>query len=222
MNPESATKAIIAGGQPAIATTASITAKKTNYTKPEQAHEAKRKRDDAEQERQQHIEEAKKREKVLRKRLEREDAENRRQMEIEREEEDQRERAMETPRDALHRLYEPIFTAMWDMEFAALGNTNPFRIVIDASNCVDMGVGDYCDIIKKPMNLTFVQTKVKNKSYETLQEFLEDVDLIVKNALQYNHHADNPYNIAAKGFRKKFRKLAKPLVQSLTQGMTTK
>ena len=72
------------------------------------------------------------------------------------------------------------------------------------------------------MNLTFIQTKVNNKSYESLQEFLEDVDLIAKNAMQYNYQTDNPYHIAAKGFRKKFRKLAKPLVQSLTKGMATK
>jgi hypothetical protein len=176
---------------------------------------------DPEKERQQQIEEAKKREMVLRERLEREEAENKRMIEKEREEQDRRERALETPRDALHRLLEPIFTALWDMEFPLLGNINPFRMVIDASTCADMGVPDYCSIIKKPMNLTYVQTRVNGKSYETLQEFLEDVDLIVKNALLYNHEPSNPYHIAAKAFRKKFRKLAKPLVESLTKGLST-
>ncbi|KAL7547841.1 hypothetical protein ACHAWF_011121 [Thalassiosira exigua] len=190
--------------------------------KPEGVREAKRKRVDPEKERQQQIEETKNREKVLRERVEREEAEMKTQIEKEREEQDRRERALETPRDALHRLYEPIFTALWDMEFPTLGNQNPFRMVIDAENCVAMGVSDYCDVIEKPMNLTYIQRKVHDKSYETLQEFLEDVDLIVKNALRYNHHPTNPYHIAAKGFRKKFRKLAKPLVQSLTKGMSTK
>jgi hypothetical protein len=82
-----------------------------------------------------------------------------------------------------------------------------------------MGAPDYCTVIKKPMNLTYIQTKVNDKSYLTLQEFLEDVDLIVKNALLYNSHPENPYNIAAKAFRKQFKKLAKPLVQSLTKGI---
>ena len=176
---------------------------------------------DPEKEHQQQIEEAKKRERILRERLEREEAENKRMIEKEREEQERRERALETPRDALHRLLEPIFTALWDMEFPLLGNTNPFRMVIDASTCADMGVPDYCSIIKKPMNLTFVQTRVNGKSYETLQEFLEDVDLIAKNALLYNHEPSNPYHIAAKAFRKKFRKLAKPLVESLTKGLST-
>ena len=178
----------------------------------------KRKRVDPEKEREEQIEEAKKREKDLKERLALEEEEFRKECE----EEERKKKSLETPRDALHRLYEPIFTALWDMEFEALGNTNPFRIVIDANNCAQMGVPDYCNVVKKPMNMTWIQTKVNNKSYESLQEFLEDVDLVAKNALQYNHHPSNPYHIAAKGFRKKFRKLAKPLVQSLTKGMATK
>lgn len=156
----------------------------------------------------------------MRERLEREEAENKLRIEKERAERERRERAVETPKDALHRLYKPIFDALWELEFECLGGVNPFRTVIDAQNCASMGAPDYCDIIKKPMNLTYIQTKVNNKSYETLQEFLEDVDLIVRNALLYNHHPENPYNIAAKAFRKQFKKLAKPLVQSLTKGIT--
>jgi len=220
LNPDSSTKATVPDRKPGTTTPAKTTPKTT--PKPDTPREAKRKRVDPEQERQSQIEEAKKREKVLLERLEREEIETKRQIEREREDRERRERSLETPRDALHRLYEPIFAALWEIEFAALGNTNPFRMVIDASNCADMGVPDYCDVIERPMNLTFVQTKVNSKSYESLQEFLEDVDLIVKNALKYNHHPDNPYHIAAKGFQKKFRKLARPLVKSLTKGMGSK
>ena len=226
LNPESALRTIVAAEQrpgTSAACRPGIPAATANAgADPDQAAKRQRTTVDPEQERQQQIEEAKKRERVLRERLEREEAEAKRLIEKEREEQERRERALETPRDALHRLYEPIFAALWDMEFAALGNINPFRMVIDASTCADMGVPDYCSVIKRPMNLTFVQTKVNNKSYETLQEFLEDVDLIAKNALQYNHDPSNPYHIAAKGFRKKFRKLAKPLVESLTKGMSAK
>ena len=179
----------------------------------------KRKRVEQEHEKKSEIEEAKKREKELRERIETVNTENKRYMEEERAEKERRERAIETPKDALHRLYKPIFDSLWDMEFEILGNVNPFRIVIDASNCASMGAPDYCQVIEKPMNLTYIQTKVNGKSYETLQEFLEDVDLIVKNALKYNAHPENPYNIAAKTFRKQFKKLAKPLVQSLTKGI---
>ncbi|KAL3766586.1 hypothetical protein ACHAWO_008260 [Cyclotella atomus] len=179
----------------------------------------KRKREDLEAEQKQQIEDARIRELKRREQLEQEDAENKRRIAKEREEQERRERAIETPKDALHRLYKPIFDSLWDMEFEILGGVNPFRTVIDANNCAAMGAPDYCTVIKKPMNLTFIQTKVNNKSYSTLQEFLEDVDLIVKNALLYNSHPENPYNIAAKAFRKQFKKLAKPLVQSLTKGI---
>lgn len=224
MNPETASKAIIAEPKPGTPTATESTINTNAAAKPEAAviRELKRKRDDPGKERKQQIEEAKKREKVLRERIEFEEEENKRQIKEEQEAQDRKKRALETPRDALHRLIAPIFNALWDMEFPALGHTNPFRMVIDASNCREMGVPDYCDVIKKPMNLTFVQTKLNNKSYESLQEFLEDVDLIVKNALQYNSHPNNPYHIAAKGFQKKFRKLAKPLVKSLTKGMVAK
>ncbi|KAL7434805.1 hypothetical protein ACHAXM_004273 [Skeletonema potamos] len=193
----------------------------TSIGSQEEADGAKRKRADTELEQLQ-IEEAKTREKILRERIKREEAEHKRLIEKEREEEERRERALDTPRDALHRLYEPIFTALWDLEFAECGNTNPFRVVIDKNTCADMGVPDYCDVIEKPMNLTYIQNKVNKKSYETLQEFLEDVNTIVLNALKYNPDPDNPVHIAAKGLRKTFRKLAKPLVQSLTKGLASK
>ncbi|KAK1734675.1 bromodomain-containing protein [Skeletonema marinoi] len=179
----------------------------------------KRKRADTELDQQLQIEEAKKREKILRERIKREEAEHKRLIKKEREEEERRERALDTPRDALHRLYEPIYTALWDLEFPEVGNTNPFRVVIDKNTCAAMGVPDYCDVIEKPMNLTYIQNKVNKKSYDSLQEFLEDVDLIVRNALKYNPDPNNPVHIAAKGLRKTFKKVAKPLVQSLTKGL---
>ena len=113
----------------------------------EDSRDAKRKRVDSELDIQMQIQQAKKRERVLRERLEREEAENKRRIEKEREEQERRERAVETPRDALHRLYEPIFHELWEMEFAVLGGTNPFRMVIDASTCTQMGIPDYCDVI---------------------------------------------------------------------------
>eukprot|EP00957_Ditylum_brightwellii_P070714 5374707-Ditylum_brightwellii.AAC.1 len=123
----------------------------------------------------------------------------------------------ETPQQALHRLYEPIFRFLWDMEFANLHGTNPFRIVIDKSNCAGMGVPDYCDVIKKPMNLTYIQEKVDAKKYETLQEFFGDVELTVSNALLYNSDPKNEFHIAAKEMKKKFKKMAKRVIQSLQQ-----
>lgn len=204
MNPESANRKIIPDAKSSLLA--------------ESGREAKRAKPDPEMERLQKIEEAKAREISLRERVAKEEEENKRQIELEREEQQQRERALETPRDALHRLYHPIFTALWDMEFEALGGTNPFRMVIDADNCSVMGVPDYCSVIEKPMNLTFVQAKVNNKTYETLSDFLTDINLVVTNAMKYNSDPKNPYHVAAKALGKRCRKLVKPLLQSLKKG----
>mmetsp|Transcript_22112 Transcript_22112/g.44871 ORF Transcript_22112/g.44871 Transcript_22112/m.44871 type:complete len:469 (-) Transcript_22112:235-1641(-) len=180
----------------------------------------KRKYEESDTDMKQQIAQAKKRERGLRERIDRQEAENKRRLEKEREERERRERAVETPQDALHRIYEPIFKSLWDMEFSVLQDTNPFRIVINEKTSLDMGIPDYCKIIEKPMNLAYIQKKVNDKSYETLQEFVEDVDLIVTNCLKFNDHPENPYNIAAKELRKRFKKLIKPVVQSLTKGQS--
>ena len=130
---------------------------------------------------------------------------------------ERRQRMAETPKEALFRLYNPVFQILWDMEFPALGNSNPFRIVIDKDTCVQMGVPDYCKVIAKPMNLTYVQEKVENRSYLTLQEFFSDIELIISNALTYNSDPRNPYHVAALEFRKRYRKAAKRVVQSVQQ-----
>ena len=127
-------------------------------------------------------------------------------------------RMNESPQESLHRLYEPIFKVLWNMEFHNLHGTNPFRLVIDKDNCASMGVPDYCEVIQQPMNLTYIQEKVNGKNYVTLQQFFADVELLINNALVYNSDPSNEYHIAAKEFRKKYKKLAKRLIASLQQG----
>ncbi|KAL0871393.1 hypothetical protein ABMA27_005124 [Loxostege sticticalis] len=47
-------------------------------------------------------------------------------------------------------------------------------------------VTDYLDIIKQPMDLETMMTKVDMHKYNCAKEFLDDVDLICANALEYN------------------------------------
>ena len=121
----------------------------------------------------------------------------------------------ETPQQALHKFYQPIFKLLWDMEFPYLGNTNPFRMVIDRENCAAVGAPDYFDIIEKPMNLTYIQQKVDNLSYTALSGFFQDVELMLQNALLYNSDPHNPYRIAAEEMQKKYKRAAKKVVQSI-------
>jgi len=175
-----------------------------------------------ERERQRSIERAKEREKERKDALHREEEEARIAAERVKEEAERRARMAETPQQALHRLYEPIFRILWDMEFANLHGTNPFRIVIDKDNCTAMGVPDYCDIIDKPMNLTYIQEKVHNKSYVSLKEFFGDVELMISNALKYNSDPNNAFHVAAKEIKKKYKKMAKKVVLKLQQAQQHK
>lgn len=122
-----------------------------------------------------------------------------------------------TPQHALHRLYYPIFRKLWDMEFPYLGNTNPFRVVIDRSNCAQMGAPDYFQVIQKPMNLTYIQDKVDKLEYMTFKEFRDDVELMIKNALAYNTAATNPYRQAAQELRKLYAKLLKKVLAAVSK-----
>ncbi|KAM9724009.1 ATPase family AAA domain-containing protein 2 isoform 2-T2 [Menidia menidia] len=51
-------------------------------------------------------------------------------------------------------------------------------------------VPDYAEVIKKPMDLSTVLSKIDLHQYKTVKEFLRDVDLIWQNALEYNPDRD--------------------------------
>ena len=182
--------------------------------KEKERYEAKE-REIEDRERQRTIEKARERERERELSRKKAEEEERTRIQKEKEEELRRQRLAETPQQALHRLYEPIFRSLWDMEFANLHGTNPFRLVIDKNNCADMGVPDYCDIITTPMNLTYIQEKVEAKSYESLELFFGDVELLISNALLYNSDPSNEFHIAAKELKRKYKKLAKKVVQML-------
>jgi len=51
-------------------------------------------------------------------------------------------------------------------------------------------VPDYYEIIKNPMDLSSMMTKIDLHKYQTVQQFLQDIDLICSNALEYNPDRD--------------------------------
>uniref|UniRef100_A0A4W3HVJ4 ATPase family AAA domain-containing protein 2 n=1 Tax=Callorhinchus milii TaxID=7868 RepID=A0A4W3HVJ4_CALMI len=51
-------------------------------------------------------------------------------------------------------------------------------------------VSDYLEVIKQPMDLSTIMTKIDNHQYETVQHFLTDISLICSNALEYNPDKD--------------------------------
>ncbi|KAK2502271.1 hypothetical protein MC885_020053 [Smutsia gigantea] len=51
-------------------------------------------------------------------------------------------------------------------------------------------VSDYLEVIKEPMDLSTVITKIDKHNYLTTKDFLKDIDLICSNALEYNPDKD--------------------------------
>ncbi|XP_044147284.1 ATPase family AAA domain-containing protein 2B isoform X1 [Bufo gargarizans] len=47
-------------------------------------------------------------------------------------------------------------------------------------------VSDYLEVIREPMDLSTIMTKIDKHHYMTVRDFLTDVDLICSNALEYN------------------------------------
>lgn len=51
-------------------------------------------------------------------------------------------------------------------------------------------MSDYLEVIRQPMDLSTVMTKIDTQKYLTAKDFLVDIDLICSNALEYNPDKD--------------------------------
>lgn len=72
------------------------------------------------------------------------------------------------------------------------------------------GLSDYPEVIKKPMDLGTVTTKLESGEYSNVEKFAADVRLVWKNALVYNQPGSEIYITAEKlsqAFEKKMSKL---------------
>ena len=73
-----------------------------------------------------------------------------------------------------------------DKIFAVLEADNQAYDFLEPVDYVGLGILDYPQIIKTPMDLGTVKTKLKDNKYKTFQEFLSDIDLIWTNCKTYN------------------------------------
>ncbi|XP_041929378.1 bromodomain adjacent to zinc finger domain protein 1A isoform X1 [Alosa sapidissima] len=62
----------------------------------------------------------------------------------------------------------------------------PFKKLVSRTQ-----VPDYYDIIKKPIALSIIREKVNNCEYKTASEYIEDVELMFTNCLEYNPRTTN-------------------------------
>lgn len=56
----------------------------------------------------------------------------------------------------------------------------------------------YSSVVREPIALCTIRTRLQRRQYRTLPEFKHDLLLMAHNALLYNHATDLPYKLAAR------------------------
>lgn len=90
-------------------------------------------------------------------------------------------------------------------------DAEPFREPVDWKT---LGLFDYPQLIKKPMDLGQIKKKIEKEQYASLHDAAEDVRLVWKNCMQYNADGSDFYKLAdglSKKFEDKYAKLSKEL-----------
>lgn len=65
---------------------------------------------------------------------------------------------------------------------------------------------DYPEIVKNPVDFTSIKEKLGAYKYKSLQEFVDDVQLVFTNCILYNGENNVPYGAAAAKMRLEFEK----------------
>lgn len=86
-----------------------------------------------------------------------------------------------------------------------------FNVPVDPE---ELGLPDYFDVIKKPMDLGTIQKKLEKGEYHAIKEFQGHVNLSFDNAMTYNEKGSVVYDMA-KELKTKFEADYKKLVQQL-------
>ncbi len=81
-------------------------------------------------------------------------------------------------------------------------------------NPVELGLNDYFDIIKKPMDLGTIQKNLEAGSYHSFDDFKSDVRLTFENAMKYNEEKTVVHEMA-KQLKKKFEQDYKKLMKAM-------
>lgn len=97
-------------------------------------------------------------------------------------------------------------------------DAEPFRDPVDWKA---LGLFDYPQIVKKPMDLGHVKSKLEGGKYHDINEAADDIRLIWDNCKAYNADGSDFYLLAknmSKKFEDKFAKLEKELKTSASTG----
>lgn len=73
--------------------------------------------------------------------------------------------------------------------------SSPFRQPVDP---LTLGIPDYFDIVKKPMDLSLIKRKLDIGQYQDPWEYVDDVWLMLDNAWLYNRKTSRVYRYCTK------------------------
>lgn len=95
---------------------------------------------------------------------------------------------------------------------------DPFGWVFrDPVDPVALGLPDYFDVVKKPMHLELVKTKLEDKEYSDVQSFQKDCSLVFENSILYNGESSEVGQLALtmlSNFAEKYETAMKSLLLS--------
>lgn len=105
--------------------------------------------------------------------------------------------------DELKKVLVPTFQKLYLQHPESL----PFRTPVDP---VALDIPDYFDIVKKPMDLSTIKSKLDNGSYTDPWHYVDDVWLMFENAWLYNQEGTQVYGFCTEVskfiiFKKNFR-----------------
>ncbi|KAI8824805.1 Bromodomain-containing protein, partial [Fimicolochytrium jonesii] len=72
------------------------------------------------------------------------------------------------------------------------GSAWPFQMPVDP---VAAGAPDYFDVIKQPMDLSTVNSKLNTRQYHDVQQFADDIQLMLNNCFIYNPHNNHVHQL---------------------------
>lgn len=100
-------------------------------------------------------------------------------------------------------------------------DAEPFREAVDWRS---LGLYDYPQVVKQPMDLGTVKKKIENGSYSLVQDCANDIRLIWKNCMTYNADGSEFYLLAegfAKRFEEKFTKFTQTYASIISAGASS-
>lgn len=93
--------------------------------------------------------------------------------------------------DELRQALLPTLEAMYMQEVESI----PFRQPVDPNS---LGIPDYFDIVRKPMDLSTIHNKLNQGQYSDPWEYVDDVWLMFDNAWLYNKKNSRVYKHCTK------------------------